>query len=359
MRHTSGACQTPAPPPRVHPGNGAPPLPLCHNDAANGERKGGDGTMPQTRVPFAHVRLQALLRAVRAYPELAKIRLASLVTVTAAVGFVMAAPGPVHLWTLFATALGTLLAAAGAMALNELLEVREDARMRRTMHRPLPAGTITPRHALVFGVGVAAAGLGELALFANAVTALLGLTVVVIYTLVYTPLKRRSPLCTLAGAVCGAIPPMMGWTATGAALSFGAWLLAGALFLWQIPHFLALAWLYREDYARGGFRMLPVVDPSGRSTGGVAVLYSLALVPVGVLAALGGMTGWRFAAAALVLGAALVALSALLAARRTEAVARRLFLATLAYLPLLLGVMVADRAASPSGAAIALLAGLR
>jgi heme O synthase-like polyprenyltransferase len=147
----------------------------------------------------------------------------------------------------------------------------------------------------------------------------------------------------MAGAVCGAIPPMMGWTATGATLSFGAWVLAGVLFLWQIPHFLALAWLYREDYARGGFRMLPVVDPSGRVTGQMAVLYALALVPVGVLGALGGLTGWVFAAGSLALGSALVAFALRLAKLRTEPVARRLFLATLAYLPLLLGLMVADR----------------
>jgi len=337
-------------------GNAARDRPLCHNDAAIGEGKGRDCALPEAGVPFESGWAARALRVLRAYPELAKIRLASLVTATTAVGFVMAGPDRSRFAVLLPTVIGTMLAAAGAMALNELLEADEDARMRRTRHRPLPAGVVTPRHALAFGICVAGAGLGVLALFANVRTALLGLAVVVVYTLVYTPLKRRSPLCTLAGAVCGAIPPMMGWTAAGADLSFGAWLLAGALFLWQIPHFLALAWVYREDYARGGFVMLPVVDPSGRSTGGAAVLYSLALLPIGVLAALGGITGWRFAAAALVLGAGLLGLSALLAARRTEAVARRLFLATLAYLPLLLGLMVADRAAPASRLAVALLA---
>ena len=163
--------------------------------------------------------------------------------------------------------LGTALAAAGSMALNQVLEADRDARMERTQKRPLPAGAIGRRAALVFGLVAASLGLAVLTVRATAVTALLGLTVVLVYTLVYTPLKPRTPLCTLVGAVCGAIPPMMGWAATGAALSFGAWLLAGVLFLWQIPHFLALAWLYREDYERGGFRMLPVVDPSGRVTG--------------------------------------------------------------------------------------------
>ena len=301
-------------------------------------------------------RARRALAVLRAYPELTKARLTSLVVATTAVGVVMAGPSRPRLAVLIPTVVGTALAAAGAMALNQLLEAARDARMQRTMHRPLPVGVITPRHALVFGVTVAALGLGVLAMFANILTAILGLTVVAVYTLVYTPLKHRSPLCTLAGAVCGAIPPMMGWTATGAPLSFGAWLLAGVLFFWQIPHFLALAWLYRDDYARGGFRMLPVVDASGRATGGMAVLYSLALLPAGVLAALGGLTGWTFAAAALVLGCCLLALASLLAVHRTDAVARRLFYATLAYLPLLLGLMVADRVTPPARVVVAFLA---
>jgi protoheme IX farnesyltransferase len=279
----------------------------------------------------------------RAYARLTKVRLTSLVVATTAVGYLMAGgPRPdaaAMAWTL----MGTALAAAGSMALNQVQEVARDARMERTKNRPLPAGAIARRHALVFGLVTAVLGLAVLAAMATALTALLGLSVVLVYTLVYTPLKPRTPLCTLAGAVCGAIPPMMGWTATGATLSFSAWVLAGVLFLWQIPHFLALAWLYREDYERGGFRMLPLVDRSGRVTGQMVVLYSLALLPVGVLAALGGMTGWVFAAGSLALGSGLLVMALRLAALRTEPVARRLFLATLAYLPLLLGLMVADR----------------
>ena len=296
------------------------------------------------------------LAVLRAYPELTKIRLTGLVVATTAVGFLMAGGGRQQGSRLAWTVLGTALAAAGAMALNQVMEVGRDARMERTRHRPLPAGVLTARHALVFGLVVAGGGLAILAAEANPLTAILGLTVVLVYTLVYTPLKPRSPLCTLAGAVCGAIPPMMGWTATGAPLGFGAWLLAGVLFLWQIPHFLALAWLYRDDYARGGFRMLSVVDASGRSTGQAAVLYSMALLPVGVLAALGGMTGWVFAAGSVVLTGGLVALALALAAKKSDAVARRLFLATLIYLPLLLGLMVADRLPSPQGLAVALQA---
>ncbi|HQT95105.1 MAG TPA: heme o synthase, partial [Thermoanaerobaculaceae bacterium] len=300
------------------------------NDVPTGARTNGGGA-------------RRALAVVRAYPELTKIRLTGLVVATTAVGFLMAGGGRQEVSRLAWTVLGTALAAAGAMALNQVMEVGRDARMERTRRRPLPAGVLTARHALAFGVVVAGAGLAILAAEANTLTAVLGLTVVLVYTLVYTPLKPRSPLCTLAGAVCGAIPPMMGWTATGTPLGFGAWLLAGVLFLWQIPHFLALAWLYRDDYARGGFRMLSVVDASGRSTGQAAVLYSMALLPVGVLAALGGMTGWGFAAGSLVLTGGLVALALALAAKKSDAVARRLFLATLIYLPLLLGLMVADR----------------
>ncbi|OYW04867.1 MAG: protoheme IX farnesyltransferase [Acidobacteria bacterium 37-71-11] len=313
------------------------------NDVPTGARTNGGGA-------------RRALAVVRAYPELTKIRLTGLVVATTAVGFLMAGGGRQEVSRLAWTVLGTALAAAGAMALNQVMEVGRDARMERTRRRPLPAGVLTARHALAFGVVVAGAGLAILAAEANTLTAVLGLTVVLVYTLVYTPLKPRSPLCTLAGAVCGAIPPMMGWTATGTPLGFGAWLLAGVLFLWQIPHFLALAWLYRDDYARGGFRMLSVVDASGRSTGQAAVLYSMALLPVGVLAALGGMTGWGFAAGSLVLTGGLVALALALAAKKSDAVARRLFLATLIYLPLLLGLMVADRLPSPQGLAAALQA---
>lgn len=313
------------------------------NDVQTGARMNGAGA-------------RRALVVLRAYPELTKIRLTGLVVATTAVGFLMAGGGRQEVSRLAWTVLGTALAAAGAMALNQVMEVGRDARMERTRHRPLPAGVLTARHALAFGVVVAGAGLAILAAEANTLTAVLGLTVVLVYTLVYTPLKPRSPLCTLAGAVCGAIPPMMGWTATGTPLGFGAWLLAGVLFLWQIPHFLALAWLYRDDYARGGFRMLSVVDASGRSTGQAAVLYSMALLPVGVLAALGGMTGWGFAAGSFVLTGGLVALALALAAKKSDAVARRLFLATLIYLPLLLGLMVADRLPSPQGLAAALQA---
>ncbi len=286
----------------------------------------------------------ALVRGAALHLELTKARLVSLVVVTAAVGFAMAAPagwsGARLAWTL----LGTAFAAAGSMALNERIEVGPDALMDRTRLRPLPSGSLTLSYATRFGLVVSSAGIAVLYFGANFLTAALGLLVIALYTLVYTPMKRRTTACTLAGAVCGAIPPMMGWSASAGSLGFGAWVLAGILFLWQIPHFLSLAWLYREDYERGGFRMLPIGDPRGTATALMVTLYTTALLPVALAATFSGMTGWTFAAGSLVLGGALLALGAGLARTRSPEAARRMFYATLVYLPLLLGLMVADRA---------------
>ncbi len=279
--------------------------------------------------------------------ELTKARLVSLVTVTAAVGFVMGSRGEPALGRLALTLAGTALTAAGAMALNEVTERVRDAQMERTRRRPIPAGVVTPAQAAVFGVASAVAGTVLLAAAVNLLTAALGAVVVLLYTLVYTPLKPRTSLCTLVGALCGAIPPMMGWTAATGHVGFGAWVLSVVLFIWQIPHFLALSWVYREDYARGGFQVLSVVDPSGGATALMANLYIVALLPLGIVAALGGLTGWTFAAGGVLLGAGLLVLGTRLARDRSLRNARRLFLATLLYLPLLLGLMVADRSRSP------------
>jgi len=273
--------------------------------------------------------------------ELTKARLVTLVLVTTGVGFALAGGtvSPLLAWAM----LGTALAAAGSMALNEWQEAHLDARMERTRRRPLPAGDVTPAFALAVGLGLAAGGVAVLAALVNLLTAALGFAVVVLYTLAYTPLKTRSPLATLVGAVCGALPPVMGWTAAANGVGLGAWILAGVLFLWQIPHFLALAWLYREDYERGGFRMLPLVDRRGDVTALMVVLYALALVGVSLSAALAGIAGNAYAAGALVLGAGLVLSSLALARSRADADARRLFVATLLYLPLLLGLLALDR----------------
>ncbi len=296
------------------------------------------------RVEKLIVRLVGWLRI---YAELTKSRLVTLVVLTAGVGYVMAAGAAWSLARLAWTLAGTALAAGGAMALNERQEVSRDARMERTRHRPLPAGQLSPAHALAFGLVTASSGIVTLALATETLTAALALVVVLTYTLVYTPLKPRTTLCTLAGALCGAIPPMLGWSAAGSGIGLGAWVLGAVLVLWQIPHFLSLAWLYRNDYASAGFRMLPVVDRGGRATAGVAILYTVALLPVSLTAALAGVAGAAYALGALALGIAFLAHGLALARSRSDVSARRLFVASLLYLPLLLGLMVADRRPVP------------
>ena len=199
------------------------------------------------------------------YLELGKARLSTLVVATTAVGFAVA-PGRFDALLFAWTLLGTTLAALGANSLNQWAERERDALMERTRTRPLPSGRLAAREALAAGVLESLGGVALLAALVNLLTALLAAFVILLYVLVYTPMKSRSHLNTLVGAVCGAIPPMMGWTAVTGALDPGAYILAAVLFVWQIPHFLALAWLYREDYQRGGYKMLPHSDPSGRLT---------------------------------------------------------------------------------------------
>ena len=279
---------------------------------------------------------------------------------TTVAGFIMGAPPEALDWRrLLLTAFGTALAAAGANALNQLAEMRRDALMVRTRGRPLPSGALRPAHALLFAMLSAYAGLALLGLAVNLASAALALATILVYMLVYTPLKTRTTLNTLVGAVCGAIPPAIGWVAAAGRLEPGAWLLAALLFVWQIPHFFALAWMYRADYARGGFAMLPVLDRSGRLTGQVAVITALALVPASLSATLLGLAGWVYAAGSIVLGTWLAGAGARLYATRSDASARRLFLTSIAYLPLLLCLMVADRrpplpgVAPPAAAAMA------
>lgn len=277
------------------------------------------------------------------YLELFKARLSGLVTATTAVGFLLGSASSPD-WAVFLfTLIGTGLSAGGANALNQYEEIRRDACMNRTKARPLPSGRMRPRTALLLGLGTAIGGVALLALTVNWLTAGLSALVVLLYTLVYTPLKHRTPLCTLVGAVCGAIPPIMGWTGATGTIGFGAWILAAILFFWQIPHFLALAWLYREDYERGGYRMLPSIDPSGQKTSILAVLYSLPLLPIGIAATVTGLAGWAFAAGSLLFGGGLVYLGLRLYHVRDQRNARRLFLGSLLYLPLVLGLMVVDR----------------
>jgi protoheme IX farnesyltransferase len=276
--------------------------------------------------------------------ELTKPRITSMVVVTAAAGFLLAAQDvALDLLRLVHTLLATALVSSGAGALNQVVERETDARMRRTASRPLPAGRLDPDTALMWGVGLVVGGLSWLALSVNLLTALLGAATVALYVFAYTPLKRVSSLSTLVGAIPGAVPPMMGWTAVRDRLEPGAWALFAILFLWQLPHFLAIAWMYREDYARGGFPMLPVDDPGGRRTALQALLYGGALVPVSLLPAPLGLVGAVYLAGALLLGLAYFAAGMGFARDRTDAAARRLLLASVAYLPLLFAVMLIDR----------------
>jgi protoheme IX farnesyltransferase len=276
------------------------------------------------------------------YLELAKARLAALVLLTTMVGYVLAARGSFSLVELGWTMVGTSLTAFGANILNQWLEADRDRRMERTRNRPLPAGRVSRRTALIWGLLSAAAGLVVLEVGTNRLTALLSLFVILLYVLVYTPLKVLTPLNTVIGAICGAVPPMMGWTAATGRLELGAWILGGILFVWQIPHFLSLAWLYREDYARGGFRMMPAADPDGSATGRAAFIYALALLPItGALAAT-GVTGATYLVLSQLVGLAFAALGWTFARRRVRLNARRLFLASIIYLPILLGLMVTD-----------------
>jgi heme o synthase len=276
------------------------------------------------------------------YLELIKARLTSLVLFTTAVGFLISSGNRPDWVRLFLTVVGTGMAAAGANAFNEWMETRLDARMERTRGRPLPAGHMDPGRAFLLALLLSVAGVALLGSLVNAITGVLGALVVILYTLVYTPLKRRTPLCTLVGAVCGAVPPVMGWTGARGSLGAGAWVLAAILFLWQIPHFLALAWLYRADYERGGFRMLPQVDRSGRLTAALAVNYTLALLPMGPAGLLAGIGGWVFLAGSIVLGTGLLVLGLRLRRHMDDRSARRLFLGSIIYLPLVLGLLVAD-----------------
>jgi len=276
------------------------------------------------------------------YLELAKARLALMVVLTALVGYVVAARGAARLDVLLWTVVGTALTAFGANILNQCWEMERDRRMERTRNRPLPAGRIRRSRAIRWGLGSCIIGLAVLSAGTNLSTAALALFVILLYVPVYTYLKTTTPLNTAVGAVCGAVPPMMGWTAATGRLDAGAWVLGGILFLWQIPHFLALAWMYRDDYARGGFRMVPSVDPSGSVTGRLALLYAAGLLPVSALVTWLGVSGRSFLVASQLLGGLVVVLAVRFLVRRSRPAARNLFLASILYLPLLLGVMVAD-----------------
>jgi protoheme IX farnesyltransferase len=276
------------------------------------------------------------------FVELTKPRITALVLVTAAVGYAVGGGAALSAINFILFMVGTALLCGGASALNQYLERDADARMTRTSRRPLPAGRLTPPDALAFGLTISAVGLVVLA-GVNLLTLALGAASLLSYVLAYTPLKRVTSLCTVVGAVPGALPPLMGWAAARGSLGPAGWGLFAILFLWQLPHFLAIGWLYREDYARGGFAMLAVTDRDGSSSGRQAALYATALLPVTLAAGLLAAAGKAYLWGALVLGVVFLACALAFLWNRSTGSARRLFLVSVLYLPLLLCLMVFDR----------------
>ncbi len=280
----------------------------------------------------------------RAYWELTKPGITRLVLVTTAAGFYLGSRAGVDLWLLFHTLLGTGLVAAGTNALNQHWERDVDARMQRTRRRPLPSGRLTPRPALAFASTISVAGIVHLALTVNLKAALVVTLSLASYVFIYTPLKKRTTAATWVGAVPGALPILAGWVASGAPVGPAAWALFGILFLWQLPHFLSLAWIYRDDYRRGGLATLCSADPDGRRTGRQACLFTAALAMVSALPWLLGLVGGLYLLAAVILGLGFFWFGMNLAMSCTERRAAYLFRASIVYLPLLLVVMVIDKA---------------
>jgi heme o synthase len=275
--------------------------------------------------------------------ELVKTRLTFLVLLTTLVGFYVGSVGAIDIAVMFYTILGTGLLACGAAALNQLLERQYDAKMRRTEDRPLPSGRLQPEVALIFGGVCSIAGLVLLASMVNLLTSFLGAVTLISYLFIYTPLKRVTWLNTAVGAIPGALPPLMGWTAARGELGGAGWSLFAILFFWQIPHFLAIAWLYRDEYAKAGFVMLPVIDRDGFRTGRQAVSHTLGLVLASVMPAFFGLAGTIYFAGALLLGMIFLGFAVVFAHALTIERARQLFFVSITYLPLLLGLMVLDK----------------
>jgi len=281
------------------------------------------------------------------YLELTKPRVVTMVLVTTLVGFYLGGDAAPSLRLLLHTLMGTALAAGGTLALNQYMERHLDARMERTRHRPLPDGRLAPSEALALGLALLAGGLAYLQVVAGAPCALVTAAIAATYLLAYTPLKSRTSLCSLVGAVPGALPPVAGWAAARGSVSTEAWVLFAIMYLWQIPHTLAIGRMYRDDYARAGIRVLAVVDADGSSTAIQAVVNCLALLPVALLPTLLGMAGSLYFAIALVLGLGFLWAAIGLARTRSLMDARRLLVVSLVYLPVLLGTMALDKLSFP------------
>jgi len=278
-----------------------------------------------------------------AYLELTKPRITFLIVLTSAAGFCLGSPGAVDFVLLTHAMIGIALLSSGIATINQYMERDLDALMRRTEKRPLPTGRLLPFEALWFGLALTLTAEVYLASFVNLLTAALGLTIIAGYLLLYTPLKTRTTLSTVVGAFPGAMPPLIGWAAARGQVGIAAWVLFAILFLWQFPHFLAIAWMYREDYGRAGIRMLPVVEPEGRVTGQQIVAFTIMLIPVSLLPAVMGISGRVYLVAAIVLGLLFLISSVRAALSKSNQHARQLLLASVLYLPLLFGVMVLNR----------------
>lgn len=278
-----------------------------------------------------------------AYAELTKPRITFLVVLTAAAGFCMGSESGVDYFRLMNMSIGIALLSSGLATLNQYIERDLDRLMRRTQARPLPAGKLLPAEALMFGILLSVVATAYLAVLINPLSALLGLATLVSYLFIYTLLKPKTTLSTALGAFPGAMPPFIGWVAASGTVTVEAWILFAILFLWQFPHFLAIAWMYRDDYARAGIKMLPVVEPDGRVTGQQIITYTVMLVPVSLLPAVTGLAGSIYLAGAAVLGLGFLYFSARAALVRTTWQARRLLLASVIYLPILFGLMVLNR----------------
>jgi heme o synthase len=278
-----------------------------------------------------------------AYVSLTKPDVSFLVVMTTLAGYYLGSRGPLDWARMLHTVFGTTLVAAGTSALNHYIERASDAFMRRTASRPLPTGQLRPRDAAIFGVTLVVLGTVYLALVAGALAAGLGLFTAVSYLALYTPLKKRTTLATAVGAIPGAMPPLIGWVAARGSLSKEAWILFAIMVLWQFPHFFAIAWMYREDYARAGIKMLPTVDPQGTRTFRQIIGTAILLLPVSLLPALIGMTGVLYFFSAVVLGFMLIQLCLWASASRTNVRAKWLMHATVLHLPILLGLMMYDK----------------
>jgi len=286
----------------------------------------------------------ALSGFIRDLVELVKARLTLLVLLTTAVGFYLGVEGPINWTALLHTVLGTAAAAAGAAALNQWWEYKLDAMMHRTRSRPVPAGRMRPAEAVVIGSVLSIFGVLYLALVCNALSAALAAITIIIYIFAYTPLKLVSTFNTALGAIPGALPPLVGWAAARGTLNAGAWMLFAILFFWQLPHFFAIAWMYRDDYARAGFQMISSDDPTGARSASQSVFFCMILFVIAGLPAFIRMATIFYLLAELILGAVFIAAAMRFLKTRTRADARRLFITSIIYLPLLLGALVLSKA---------------